>query len=185
VAGNTAGSASAGTGLGGGIFLGDICTGGTCTSVGAILQYVNFTGNYAHLVSSPIYHPHNQCMQNLSMKAVQACRGHRHCVNICTFVRASLKRELIPYSQAMPTWGLCHVHVFVSYLSRSESAVEAGLGLIEERSISGAAHLLLHLIGCQMQSLLYCACLTCYVWQALHYGQARDAYPLTWQTCRA
>lgn len=86
VAGNTAGSASAGTGLGGGIFLGDICTGGTCTSVGAILQYVNFTGNYAHLVSSPIYHPYNQCIQNLSMKAVQACRGHRPCMNICTFV---------------------------------------------------------------------------------------------------
>lgn len=49
--GNTAGSATSSSGLGGGIFMGDMCSGGSCTTVGATLQSVNFTGNYAHLVS--------------------------------------------------------------------------------------------------------------------------------------
>ena len=48
--GNTAGAATGSTGLGGGIFMGDKCSGGSCTSVGATLQSVNFSSNYAHLV---------------------------------------------------------------------------------------------------------------------------------------
>ena len=49
---NTAGSADGSTGLGGGIFMGDKCSGGTCTTVGATLQNVTFSLNYAHLVRS-------------------------------------------------------------------------------------------------------------------------------------
>lgn len=51
--GNTAGAALGSTGLGGGIFMGDKCSGGSCTSVGAMLQSVNFSDNYAHLVTHP------------------------------------------------------------------------------------------------------------------------------------
>ena len=51
VQGNTAGSADASTGLGGGIFMGDKCSGGACTTVGANLQNVTLSLNYAHLVS--------------------------------------------------------------------------------------------------------------------------------------
>lgn len=57
VAGNHAGTAAGSTGLGGGIFMGDKCSGGSCTSVGATLLSVNFTNNYAHLVSPPTCQP--------------------------------------------------------------------------------------------------------------------------------
>ena len=51
--GNSAGAALGSTGLGGGIFMGDKCSGGSCTSVAAMLQSVNFSDNYAHLVTHP------------------------------------------------------------------------------------------------------------------------------------
>ena len=57
VQGNTAGSAEGSTGLGGGIFMGDKCSGGACTSVSATLQNVTLSLNYAHLVSPPCRQP--------------------------------------------------------------------------------------------------------------------------------
>ena len=58
--GNTAGSATSSSGLGGGIFVGDVCSGGFCTSVGATLQSVNLTGNYAHLVVYLLHPMHSK-----------------------------------------------------------------------------------------------------------------------------
>ena len=40
--------------------MGDMCSGGSCTSVGATLQSVNFTGNYAHLVSLSLHLMHSE-----------------------------------------------------------------------------------------------------------------------------
>ena len=70
VQGNTAGSAEGSTGLGGGIFMEDKCSGGACTSVSATLQNVTLSLNYAHLASLPpdtladTTHIHQHC--NLS-----------------------------------------------------------------------------------------------------------------------
>lgn len=50
---NTAGASALTTGVGGGIFLQDYCTGGTCTSVATTIMNSLVTNNYAHLVSTP------------------------------------------------------------------------------------------------------------------------------------
>ena len=50
ISGNTAGSSSGTTGLGGGIYMQDSCSGGTCTAVSANLLSSTLSANYAHLV---------------------------------------------------------------------------------------------------------------------------------------
>ena len=63
--GNTAGAALGSTGLGGGIFMGDKCSGGSCTSVGATLQSVNF--------SRQLRPPGDPPLIFLRSKSVQTC----------------------------------------------------------------------------------------------------------------
>lgn len=48
---NVVGSASSNTGMGGGLYMADKCSGSSCTHVTSTLTDVNFTSNYAHMVS--------------------------------------------------------------------------------------------------------------------------------------
>ncbi len=73
---NTAGSADGNSGLGGGIFMGDKCSGGTCTTVAATLQNVTFSFNYAHLVSPP-------CQQLLTTHSACCHEMGRYSTNLC------------------------------------------------------------------------------------------------------
>ena len=59
ISGNIAGSPDGTTGLGGGIYMQDSCSGGTCTTVSATLLSSTLTANYAHLVGrySPPFSP--------------------------------------------------------------------------------------------------------------------------------
>ncbi len=48
---NVVGSPSSNTGMGGGLYMTDKCSGSSCSHVIGSLIDVNITGNYAHMVS--------------------------------------------------------------------------------------------------------------------------------------
>jgi hypothetical protein len=53
LSGNAAGQVSGTTGLGGGMYMADYCSGGVCVAAVASMLNVTVSGNYAHLVTPP------------------------------------------------------------------------------------------------------------------------------------